>query len=106
VYEPVKATSARATEITAIPELPYHLAEAKQFEGALATIDASCQAAIADKIVGRKADYLLAHKGNQQKRATRKFGAGWRGVTDGPIRCRRLQDPKDGIPASRGRQQV
>src|SRR5215475_13237415 len=43
-----------------------HLAEAKQLEGALVTIDAmGCQVAIADKIVEHKADYLLALKGNQ-----------------------------------------
>jgi predicted transposase YbfD/YdcC len=53
-------------EITAIPELLDHVAETKQLEGALVTIDAmGCQVAIADKIVEHKADYLLALKGNQ-----------------------------------------
>jgi predicted transposase YbfD/YdcC len=43
-----------------------HLAETKQLEGALVTIDAvGCQVAIADEIVEHKADYLLALKGNQ-----------------------------------------
>jgi predicted transposase YbfD/YdcC len=56
----------KTNEITAIPELLGHLAETKQIEGALVTIDAmGCQVAIADKIVEHKADYLLALKGNQ-----------------------------------------
>src|SRR5436853_7677220 len=71
------ATSARLTlaqlsvpektnEITAIPDLPDQLAENKQLEGALVTIDAmGCQVAIADRIAAHKADYLLALKGNQ-----------------------------------------
>jgi predicted transposase YbfD/YdcC len=71
------ATSARLTlaqlsvpektnEITAIPDLLDQLAETKQLEGALVTIDAmGCQVEIADKIVAHKADYLLALKGNQ-----------------------------------------
>src|SRR5450631_1756253 len=71
------ATSARLTlaqlsvpektnEITAIPDLLDHLAQNKQLEGALVTIDAmGCQVDIADKIVAHKADYLLALMGNQ-----------------------------------------
>lgn len=71
------ATSARLTlaqrsvpektnEITAIPDLLDHLAETRQLEGALVSIDAmGCQVEIADKIVAHKADYLLALKGNQ-----------------------------------------
>jgi predicted transposase YbfD/YdcC len=56
----------KTNEITAIPELLDHLAETKQLEGALVTIDAmGCQVTIADKIVEHKADYLLALKGNQ-----------------------------------------
>ena len=56
----------KTNEITAIPDLLDHLAEAKQLEGALVTIDAmGCQVEIADKIVSHKADYLLALKGNQ-----------------------------------------
>ena len=56
----------KTNEITAIPELLDHLAETKQLEGSLVTIDAmGCQVAIADKIVEHKADYLLALKGNQ-----------------------------------------
>src|SRR6202163_4786212 len=56
----------KTNEITAIPELLDHLAEAGQLEGALVTIDAmGCQVEIADKIVAYKADYLLALKGNQ-----------------------------------------
>jgi len=56
----------KTNEITAIPELLDQLAEAKQLEGALVTIDAmGCQVEIAEKIVGHGADYLLALKGNQ-----------------------------------------
>src|SRR5580658_8336707 len=56
----------KTNEITAIPDLLDHLAEAGQLEGALVTIDAmGCQVEIADKIVAHKADYLLALKGNQ-----------------------------------------
>jgi predicted transposase YbfD/YdcC len=56
----------KTNEITAIPDLLDHLAEAKQLKGALVSIDAmGCQVAIADKIVGHEADYLLALKGNQ-----------------------------------------
>ena len=56
----------KTNEITAIPELLDLLAETKQLEGALVTIDAmDCQVEIADKIVAHGADYLLALKGNQ-----------------------------------------
>jgi predicted transposase YbfD/YdcC len=56
----------KTNEITAIPDLLDQLAETKQLEDALVSIDAmGCQVAIADKIVAHKADYLLALKGNQ-----------------------------------------
>ena len=56
----------KTNEITAIPDLLDHLAETKQLEGALVSIDAiGCQVEIADKIVVHKADYPLALKGNQ-----------------------------------------
>lgn len=56
----------KTNEITAIPDLLDQLAEAKQLEAALVTIDAmGCQVEIADRIVGHGADYLLALKGNQ-----------------------------------------
>lgn len=56
----------KTNEITAIPELLDHLAETKQIEGALVTIDAiGTQVEIADKILAHKADYLLPLKGNQ-----------------------------------------
>ena len=56
----------KANEITAIPDLLDHLAEAGQLKGSLVTIDAmGCQYEIADKIVGHGADYLLTVKGNQ-----------------------------------------
>lgn len=56
----------KTNEITAIPDLLDQLAESKQLEGALVSIDAmGCQVEIADKIVAHKADYLLALKGNQ-----------------------------------------
>lgn len=56
----------KTNEITAIPELLDHLADIKQLEGALVTIDAmGTQVEIADKILEHKADYLLPLKGNQ-----------------------------------------
>ena len=56
----------KTNEITAIPDLIDHLAEAGQLEGALVTIDAmGCQIEIAKKIIDHKADYLLALKDNQ-----------------------------------------
>src|SRR5258708_6696066 len=52
----------KANEILAIPQLLDLLA----IEGAVVTIDAmGCQRAIAQKIVDKKADYILALKGNQ-----------------------------------------
>lgn len=52
----------KANEIVAIPKLLDMLA----IEGAVATIDAmGCQRAFAQKIVDKKADYILALKGNQ-----------------------------------------
>ena len=52
----------KANEIVAIPELLDMLA----VEGAIVTIDAmGCQRDIAQKIVDKKADYVLALKGNQ-----------------------------------------
>ncbi|MGZ8321846.1 MAG: ISAs1 family transposase [Rhodoplanes sp.] len=52
----------KANEIVAIPKLLDLLA----LEGAVVTIDAiGCQRAIAEKILAKKADYVLALKGNQ-----------------------------------------
>jgi predicted transposase YbfD/YdcC len=52
----------KANEIVAIPKLLDMLT----IEGAVVTIDAmGCQRAIAQKIVDKKADYILALKGNQ-----------------------------------------
>lgn len=54
----------KSNEITAIPEL----LEALAIDGFLVSIDAmGCQRAIARKIIDKKADYLLAVKGNQPK---------------------------------------
>ena len=54
--------AAKSNEIVAIPKLLDMLA----IEGAVITIDAmGCQRAIAHKIVDKKADYVLALKGNQ-----------------------------------------
>jgi predicted transposase YbfD/YdcC len=54
--------SQKSNEIVAIPRLLDMLA----LEGAIVTIDAmGCQRSIAGKIIDRKADYLLALKGNQ-----------------------------------------
>lgn len=52
----------KSNEITAIPELLKLL----ELEGCLVTIDAmGCQTAIAEAILGREADYVLAVKDNQ-----------------------------------------
>ena len=57
-----RAVDAKSNEITAIPELLNMLA----IEGAIVTIDAmGTQKAIAEKIIDKKADYLLALKENQ-----------------------------------------
>lgn len=54
--------SGKSNEITAIPEL----LEALYLKGFLVSIDAmGCQKTIADKIVAKGGDYLLAVKGNQ-----------------------------------------
>ena len=54
--------SEKSNEITAIPALLDMLA----IEGAVITIDAmGCQRAIAEKIIAKKADYIIALKGNQ-----------------------------------------
>lgn len=56
------AVADKSNEITAIPKLLDMLA----VEGAIVTIDAmGCQRDIARKIVDKKADYILALKGNQ-----------------------------------------
>ena len=52
----------KSNEIVAIPKLLDMLA----IEGAIVTIDAmGCQRDIAQKVVNKKADYVLALKGNQ-----------------------------------------
>jgi predicted transposase YbfD/YdcC len=57
-----RAVGEKSNEIVAIPRLLDMLA----IEGAIVTIDAmGCQRAIAAKIVDKKADYILALKGNQ-----------------------------------------
>ena len=55
-------TAEKSNEITAIPELLNTLA----IKGCLVTIDAmGCQTEIAEKIIQKKGDYMLALKGNQ-----------------------------------------
>lgn len=57
-----RATDEKSNEITAIPELIDLLA----IKGAIVTIDAmGCQKKIADKIIGKGADYVFGLKGNQ-----------------------------------------
>ena len=52
----------KSNEITAIPKL----LDALELSGTVVTIDAmGCQRAIAEKIIGKKADYILAVKENQ-----------------------------------------
>jgi predicted transposase YbfD/YdcC len=56
------AVAEKSNEITAIPEL----LDLLEIPGALVTIDAmGCQTEIAEKVLEREADYLLAVKGNQ-----------------------------------------
>lgn len=56
------AVAERSNEITAIPEL----LDLLEIPGALVTIDAmGCQTEIAEKVLQREADYVLAVKGNQ-----------------------------------------
>lgn len=55
-------TAEKSNEITAIPEL----LDVLELKGCIVTIDAmGCQEAIVEKIVQKKADYVLALKGNQ-----------------------------------------
>ena len=57
-----RATSEKSNEITAIPAL----LDLLEIKGALITIDAmGCQSEIAQRITAKKADYVLALKGNQ-----------------------------------------
>jgi len=57
------ATEQKSNEITAIP----NLLDCIDVEGAIISIDAmGCQKEIAEKIVSKKADYLLAVKDNQK----------------------------------------
>ena len=56
------AVAEKSNEITAIPKL----LDLLELDGAVVTIDAmGCQTEIAEKIVEKKADYVLAVKGNQ-----------------------------------------
>ena len=55
-------TAEKSNEITAIPKL----LDVLELKGCIVTIDAmGCQTAIAEKIIKKKADYVLALKGNQ-----------------------------------------
>ena len=57
-------TAEKSNEITAIPQL----LDVLEIKGCIITIDAmGCQTAIAEKIIQKKADYILALKGNQGK---------------------------------------
>jgi predicted transposase YbfD/YdcC len=61
-----QATEAKSNEITAIPKI----LEVLELKGCIVTIDAmGCQKAIAEQIVERDGDYVLALKGNQSKLA-------------------------------------
>ena len=88
-----QATAEKSNEITAIPLLLERL----HLQGALVTIDAmGCQTAIAEAIIAKKADYLLALKANQLSLA---------GEVDlffaDPGRC--LDKPHETIEAGHGR---
>lgn len=55
-------TAEKSNEITAIPQL----LDVLELKGCIVTIDAmGCQTAIAERIIQKKADYVLALKGNQ-----------------------------------------
>ncbi len=55
-------TAEKSNEITAIPQL----LDVLELKGCIVTIDAmGCQTVIAEKIIKKKADYMLALKGNQ-----------------------------------------
>jgi predicted transposase YbfD/YdcC len=55
-------TAEKSNEITAIPQL----LDVLELKGCIVTIDAmGCQTVIAEKIIQKKADYVLALKGNQ-----------------------------------------
>ena len=57
-------TAEKSNEITAIPQL----LDILELKGCIVTIDAmGCQTAIAEKIIQKKASYILALKGNQGK---------------------------------------
>jgi len=61
-----QATQAKSNEITAIPQLLKML----ELNGCIVTIDAmGCQRAIAEQIIERGGDYVLALKGNQSRLA-------------------------------------
>lgn len=56
-----RAVDAKSNEITAIPELLKVL----DLKGCIVTLDSmGCQREVAKKIVGKRADYILAVKGN------------------------------------------
>ena len=64
----------KSNEIVAIPKLLDMLA----IEGAIVTIDAmGCQREIAQKIVDKRADYVLALKGNQGAFCGRMSNCSW-----------------------------
>jgi predicted transposase YbfD/YdcC len=61
-----QATEAKSNEITAIPKV----LEVLELKGCIVTLDAmGCQKAIAEQIVARGGEYVLALKGNQSKLA-------------------------------------
>lgn len=58
-------TEEKSNEITAIPML----LELLEIKGCVVTIDAmGCQTSIAEKIIEKQADYVLAVKDNQKQR--------------------------------------
>ena len=67
-----QAVDEKSNETTAIPILLRRIAEGGALKGAVVTIDAiACNAAIAATITDAGADYLLAVKANQRRRAPR-----------------------------------
>lgn len=77
------ATDAKSNEITAVPKLLKMLS----LEGSIVTVDAlNCQREIARQVIERKADYVMALKGNQ-------------GTLHEDVRTF-LDDPQTPLPAS------
>jgi predicted transposase YbfD/YdcC len=96
------ATDEKSNEITAIPEL----LEQIEVKGAVVTIDAmGCQTAIAEKVVKKEGDYVLAVKENQPKlhAAIGEFFGTHLEDDCGSVACRRYESHDQGHGREDGR---